>query len=85
MSILSVILTVITSIFSVLAYARVVGLENSTHKVQYMPLEEYNAFSTNIEEAKDTESSELNIEEYEKKRKKQLVKQFQGAYEEDGE
>jgi hypothetical protein len=39
LSLLAVILTAITSIFSFLAYARVVGLENSTHKIQWVPVD----------------------------------------------
>ena len=39
LSILAIILTSITAIFSVLAYSNVVGLKNSTHQIQYMPVD----------------------------------------------
>lgn len=39
LSIVSIILTSITAIFSVLAYARVVGMEKSTHQIQWMPVD----------------------------------------------
>lgn len=38
LSVISVILTAITSIFSFMAYAKVVGMEKSTHKIQYVPV-----------------------------------------------
>jgi len=39
LSLTSVILCAVTAIFSVLSYCKVVGLENSTHQVQWMPME----------------------------------------------
>ena len=35
-SLLAIILTCITSVFSILAYCKVVGLEKSTHKIEWM-------------------------------------------------
>lgn len=40
LSIVSVLFTIITAIFSFLAYAKVVGMEKSTHQIQWMPIEE---------------------------------------------
>jgi len=40
LSLTSIILCAVTAIFSVLAYSKVVGLENSTHQVQWMPMED---------------------------------------------
>ena len=37
LSSIAIILTAITAGFSVLAYAKVVGMEKSTHKVQFVP------------------------------------------------
>ena len=34
----AVLLTMITAGFSVLAYAKVIGMEKSTHKMEYVPL-----------------------------------------------
>lgn len=31
--------TAITAVFSILAYAKVVGMEKSTHQIQYVPME----------------------------------------------
>jgi hypothetical protein len=39
-SVISLILCCITAIFSFKAYASVVGLQNSTHQISYVPLEE---------------------------------------------
>ena len=41
LSIVAIILTSITAGFSILAYSRVVGLENSTHRVEMVPLNGY--------------------------------------------
>lgn len=38
MSSVAVLLTLITAGFSILAYAKVVGMEKSTHKMEYVPL-----------------------------------------------
>lgn len=40
LSIVSVLFTIITAIFSFLAYAKVVGMEKSTHQIQWMPVDE---------------------------------------------
>lgn len=32
--------TAITAVFSILAYAKVVGMEKSTHQIQYMPVQQ---------------------------------------------
>jgi hypothetical protein len=37
-SIVAVLFSLSTCIFSILAYTKVVGLQNSTHKIQYMPM-----------------------------------------------
>lgn len=37
-SIVAVLFSLSTCIFSIFAYAKVVGLQNSTHKIQYMPV-----------------------------------------------
>lgn len=36
LSMTSAVLTVITAFFSILAYAKVVGMEKSTHRIEYM-------------------------------------------------
>ena len=38
LSLLSIILTSITAIFSFMAYCKVIGMEKSTHQVAYMPV-----------------------------------------------
>lgn len=40
LSILSILFTMITAIFAFLAYAKVVGMEKSTHQIQWMPVED---------------------------------------------
>jgi len=40
LSLVSIILTSITAIFSILAYAKVVGMEKSTHQIQWQPIPE---------------------------------------------
>ena len=37
LSVISILFTGVTAIFSVLAYTTVIGLQNSTHKVQWVP------------------------------------------------
>jgi len=37
LSLSAIITSSITAIFSILAYCKVVGLENSTHRIEYMP------------------------------------------------
>jgi len=39
-SLVSILLTTITSIFSILAYAKVIGMEKSTHQIQWQPIPE---------------------------------------------
>lgn len=40
LSIVSTLFTMVTAFFAVLAYAKVVGLENSTHQIQWMPADD---------------------------------------------
>ena len=40
LSITSILFTLVTAIFSVLAYSKVIGMEKSTHQVAWMPVEE---------------------------------------------
>jgi len=40
LSLVAVLFTGVTSIFAVLAYAKVVGMEKSTHQIQWMPVDE---------------------------------------------
>jgi hypothetical protein len=40
LSVLAVLVSSITAIFSIMAYSRVVGLEKSTHQIQYVPLDQ---------------------------------------------
>lgn len=44
----------VTAIFSILSYAKVVGMEKSTHQIQYMPIEQPGA---------ENESPNFNSEE----------------------
>lgn len=46
LSSVSILFTGITAFFSILAYSKVVGLENSTHKVQYVPMDYMGESST---------------------------------------
>jgi len=39
-SLTSLIVTSITAVFSILAYAKVVGMEKSTHQIQWQPIPE---------------------------------------------
>lgn len=78
-SLLAILFSLVTAIFSILSFCKVVGLENSTHKIQYLPLQEYNDFnkemSENIEEGK-----KIDLEKIEKERQKKMLKQFEAAY-----
>lgn len=37
LSVSAILFSGVTAVFSVLAYAKVVGMEKSTHRIQYMP------------------------------------------------
>lgn len=50
-SIISIILTGITAGFSVFAYAKVVGMEKSTHQVQWVPLDQELKSTEELEKA----------------------------------
>lgn len=39
LSLVSILFTMVTAIFSLLAYAKVVGMEKSTHQIQWMPVD----------------------------------------------
>ena len=40
LSIVSILFTGITAFFSIMAYAKVVGMEKSTHQIQWVPVDE---------------------------------------------
>lgn len=69
LSLLSIILTTVTAIFSFLAYSKVVGMEKSTHQIQWMPVD-------SPDNSGDNEKSEEDIEKYEK----ELYNQFGKMY-----
>ena len=56
MSICSVLFTLVTAAFSVLSYSKVIGMEKSTHQIQWMPVEEP------VEPRYDQEGNELPTE-----------------------
>ena len=37
---LAICFSLITCVFSILAYAKVIGLENSTHKIEWVPVDQ---------------------------------------------
>lgn len=78
-SVLALIFSMTTAAFGILAYCRVVGLEKSTHKVQYIPAQEYSDFTKEISENID-EDKKLDLEKLEEKRRKTLIKQFEKSY-----
>ena len=49
----AMIFTVVTAIFSFMAYSRVVGMEKSTHQVSWMPLDPQNPSKTGDDMMKD--------------------------------
>lgn len=65
MAALALLFSICTVSFSILAYCKVVGFENSTHKVQYMPMEEFNQFKEDSaddgEEAPEKEDEPLGM------------------------
>jgi uncharacterized membrane protein (DUF106 family) len=67
-SFVCIILTAITAIFSILAYARVVGMEKSTHQIAWQNVPEPTQELTEEEEKAEME------------RKKALMKQFDDMY-----
>ena len=87
---LALLFSVCTVSFSILAYCKVVGLENSTHKVQYMPMEEFDQFKDErIEEEAENEEDDAPMgmplsgaEKKEKKRIEKLQENFGQMYEE---
>lgn len=66
---LAVILSSITAIFSVLAYSKVVGMEKSTHQIQWMPVDQPNQEVIQPE-------SEVDSRKYEE----QMYKDFRKIY-----
>lgn len=71
-----------------MAYCKVVGLENSTHQIQYMPVQEYGSFQEAVEKNEDkyTDMRGLPItdpEEKEKKRQEKLLEGFSAMYSEE--
>lgn len=73
LSLLSIILCSITVVFSILAYSRVVGMEKSTHQVQWMPIE------TPSDHLKD-EYDGLDEEEIVQRERKKLYEQYNKMY-----
>lgn len=71
--------------FSIMAYCKVIGLENSTHQVQYMPVEQYSSFQESIKESKEEYKDPMGMpitdpEEKEKIREKKLLEGFEQMY-----
>lgn len=68
-----------------MAYCKVIGLENSTHQVQYMPVEQYSSFQESIKESKEEYKDPMGMpitdpEEKEKIREKKLLEGFEQMY-----
>ena len=40
LSISAIVLTLITSVFSIIAYAEVLGMKKSTHKIEWQPIDQ---------------------------------------------
>ena len=49
-SLLALLFSLVTSIFSILSFCYVIGLKNSTHKIQYMPMPSYDNINDSQEE-----------------------------------
>lgn len=90
MAALALLFSFITVLFSILAYCNVIGLKNSTHKVQYMPFDEFNRFKgENVEDDEDAQEEEeaplgmpmSGQERKEKKRIEKLGENFGQMYE----
>ena len=79
-SVLALLFSFLTAGFSILAYCKVVGLENSTHKVQYVAAQEYSDFTKELSE-NIQEDKKVDLEKLERERKKKLVKSFKESYE----
>ena len=74
-----------TVYFSIHAYCKVIGLENSTHQVQYMPVQEYSSFQEAVIDNKDEYADKMGVpitdpEEKEKIRHRKLMEGFEEAY-----
>ena len=81
-SVLAVLFSMVTCYFSIYAMIKVVGLENSTHKVQYMPMEEYKAIEEHAEDDSiDPERPDLpSPKKREEKRVENLLEGFDNMY-----
>ena len=86
---LALLFSICTVSFSILAYCKVVGLENSTHKVQYMPMEEFDQFKNESVEEEEAQKEEepmgmpmTGAQKKEKKRIEKLTENFGQMYEE---
>ncbi len=89
MAALALLFSFCTVLFSILAYCNVVGLKNSTHKVQYMPFDEFNNLKGESVDEEDQEEEEKEIplgmpmtgpEKKEKKRIEKLGENFGQMY-----
>lgn len=67
----AIFLSGVTAIFSILAYCKVVGFENSTHQIQYMPAPQPKPYEPEGEEEPFGPTGE------------ELVKRFNPDYEEE--
>ena len=86
-SYLALLFSGVTAFFSIHAYCKVVGMEHSTHQVQYMPVQEYGSFQEAIQENKDEYKDVMGMpitdpEEKEKVRHRKLMEGFEEAYSE---
>ena len=88
MSLLSLLFSGITVWFSIHAYCKVVGMEHSTHQVQYMPMEEYKSFQEAVNDNDDHYPDKMGMpitdpEEKEKKRQDALLEGFEQMYQQE--
>lgn len=75
LSLLSIILCSVTAIFSFMAYARVVGMEKSTHQLQWMPID-----SPSDESEPTTQLHDDDLGNELTKKDREYLKQFRDMY-----
>lgn len=84
-SLLAIIIAVIALVFAILSYAKQIGLEKSTHQIQYVNAESYSELQNSFKEDErtyyDANGDEItDPEKKEELRLKELGRGFEEAY-----
>ena len=74
-SLFALVLSAVTAFFSILSYCKVVGMEKSTHQVQWVPVD-----NPSIDEDDDLTRDQDEFEEQLRKRDQEVYKKFSKMY-----